>query len=87
MDIPEQMPEQPMFGEPVSAPQGQMFGEPVDQQGAAQTAPATYQAPAPAGPQPLQAPARATPPIDLLGDNPIEALRNLQIAQRFSSGQ
>lgn len=87
MDIPEQMPEQPMFGEPVSAPQGQMFGEPVDQQGAAQTAPATYQAPAPAGPQPLQAPARATPPIDLLGDNPIEALRNLQIAQRFSSSQ
>lgn len=52
-------------------------------QGAAPAAPVVGPVPAAPGPQPSAQPARtAPPPLELLGSNPFEALRNLGIAQR-----
>jgi hypothetical protein len=51
--------------------------------GAAPAAPAIGPVPAAPGPQPSAQPARtAPPPLELLGSNPFEALRNLGVAQR-----
>ena len=56
---------------------------PVQVEGAAPAAPVVGPVPAAPGPQPSAQPARtAPPPLELLGSNPFEALRNLGIAQR-----
>jgi hypothetical protein len=56
-------------------------------EGAASAAPVVDSMPAAPGPQPSAQQARSQPPsIELLGSNPIDALRNLAIAQR-TSGQ
>lgn len=54
-------------------------------EGAAPAAPAIGPVPAAPGPQPAAQPAGTAPPsLELLGSNPFEALRNLDIARRLS---
>jgi hypothetical protein len=53
--------------------------------GAAPAAPVVDQVPAAPSPQPsVQRAETAPPPLELLGDNPIDAMRNMEIAQRTS---
>jgi hypothetical protein len=73
--------------EAAAAPQGAaaqpQAAAPQTQVGAASAAPVIAPAPAPAVPQSPLTPANsAPPPLELLGSNPIEALQNLEIAQR-----
>jgi hypothetical protein len=88
---------QPMFGEPVQAapaPAPQLFGEPATP--APQAAQPQAQAPAQPQPQPQPIqPAAAPPPAGasparqspgLLGTNPMDILRNMELAQRTGGG-
>lgn len=72
--------EEPQAAAPQAAPVG---GAPQIVQGAAPAAPVVAPVPAPAAPQSPPVPANSAPPsLTLLGSNPIEALQNLEIAQR-----
>ena len=83
---------QSLFGEPAApaADAGALFGEPAAPQGAAlspapqQAAPAQPIQPDAAPPPAGASPARQTP--GLLGTNPVDILRNMELAQRTGGG-